>query len=81
MLDESAFCYFHMFGWWLLVQSWETLRFSDHQGIVLSHIELDEQGFTAKLTHSKTLGSDREHVSSTELVYSRERAGWLQAGH
>ena len=61
VLDESVFCYFRIFGWWLLVQSWRTLRFSDHGE---THIELDEQGFTAKLTHSKTrLGLQCEYAS------------------
>ena len=31
VLDETAFCYFRICGWWLLVQSWRTIRFQDHR--------------------------------------------------
>ena len=83
MLNESALCYFCIFGWWLLVQSWGTLRFSDHKGIAPSHFELNAQGFTAKLTHSKTLGSDRS-VSVRLVVIDRacviKREGWMVLG-
>ena len=70
VLDETAFCYSAFFGWWHLVQSWGTLRFSGHRAIVPTHVELDEQGFTAKLTHSKTLGSDR-NVTMCLVVINR----------
>ena len=44
---------------WVLVQSWGTLRFSSHRGIVTSQVEIDAVGFTSRFKHSKILGSDR----------------------
>ena len=30
--------YFRVFGWWLLLQNWATLRFCDHRGILPSSV-------------------------------------------
>ena len=79
MLNETSPTYFRIFGWWLLVQSWSALRFSDHRGIIPTRVELDEKGFTTKLTHSKTLGSDRS-VKMRLVVISCLRHGWMAAG-
>ena len=47
VMDASMFTYFRIYGWWILVQSWGTLRFSDHRGIAPAQVTVDEQGFTA----------------------------------
>ena len=83
VLDETSPACFRIFGWWLLVQSWGTLRFSDHRGIIPTHVELDEQGFTAELTHSKTLGSDRGvnvRLVVVRRVCAIKRDGWMPTG-
>ena len=56
---KGPWSFFRIFGWWVLVQSCGTWGFSDLHGIVPSQVEIDAIGFTARLTHSKTLGSDR----------------------
>ena len=52
--------YYRVFAWWLLIQNWATLRFPEHRGILPSSVKIDETGFLAQLTRSKTLGSDRD---------------------
>ena len=51
VMDASVFTYFRINGWWILLQSWGTLRFSDHRGIAPAQVMVDEQGFTARMTH------------------------------
>ena len=36
VVDSGAYSYFRVFAWWLLLQNWGTLRFSDHRGIIPS---------------------------------------------
>ena len=75
--------YYRVFSWWLLVQNWATLRFSDHTEILPSSVKIDVTGFSAQLTRSKTLGDDRT-VASRPLVIDRccylAVAGWMQEG-
>ena len=40
-------------SWWLLVQSWETLRFDDHRGLFSRDFKVSETGLLAKLSRSK----------------------------
>ena len=75
--------YYRVFSWWLLIQNWATLGFSDHRGILPSSVKIDATGFSAKLTRSKTPGDDRT-VASRPLVIDRccylAVAGWMQEG-
>ena len=57
--SEETLVYLRLYAWWILVQCWGTLRFSDHRGIAPPDVTLDSQGFTAKLRHAKTICSDR----------------------
>ena len=75
--------YFRSFAWWLLIQNWATLRFSDHRGIDPASVRVDETGFSALLTRSKTIGADKAIVSRP-LVIDRccylSVSTWLQTG-
>ena len=57
--DPSAVLYYRMYSWWILVQCWGTLRFSDHRGLRPADVLLDSEGFMARLTRSKSIGSHR----------------------
>ena len=59
VVDVSAHSHFRVFAWWLLVEIWAALRFCDHRGICPADVKVQPTGFTARLTHSKTLGTDR----------------------
>ena len=83
MIDPSKQTYLRIFGWWVLLQSWGTLRFSDHRGLVPKQITVDDTGFTGVLSRSKTLGADKTVGSRRVFVhaacYVRER-NWLSVG-
>ena len=57
VVSELPSVYHRTYAWWILVQSWETLRFDDHHGVETCH--LLEVHCRLRLTRSKTLGSDR----------------------
>ena len=59
VIDPSKQTYLRIFGWWVLLQSWGTVRFSDHRGLVPKQITVDDTGFTGVLSRSKTLGTDK----------------------
>ena len=83
VLNESVPCYFRIFGWWILVQAWGMLRFSDHRGISPSQVTLDERGFTARLVHSKTIGSDRNVGMGLVVIDGAcyfKHEGWMATG-
>ena len=50
--------YLRVFAWWILLQNWGTLRFSDHRGLSPSGISVVGGQFSGILTRSKTIGSD-----------------------
>ena len=51
--------YLRVFAWWLLVQSWTTLRFSDHRGISPNSVKNLTDCLSSRLTRSKTMGTDK----------------------
>ena len=83
VVDPSKQTNLRIIGWWVLLQSWGTLRFSDHRGLLPKQITVDNTGFTGVLSRSKTLGSDKTVGSRPVFVhavcYVRER-NWLSVG-
>ena len=81
--DKRALPYVRLYGWWLLVQNWCTLRFSDHRGVHPSDVQFSAAGLTAVLTRSKTVGVD-EAVQSRAIVLDSSRyisePTWLATG-
>ena len=69
--DEAQPVDFRIMAWWLMLQSWGTLRFADHRGLEPSNVRFEGGMFLAKLTRSKTLGSDKQ-VSSRLVVVDQE---------
>ena len=67
--SESASVYHHIYAWWILVQSWGTLRFDDHRGIKPRDVSFVGGSLSARLTRSETLGSDRS-VGSRQIFIS-----------
>ena len=73
-----------MYAWWLLLQCWATLRFSDHRGLVPDEkFEVKGNSLTTRLLRSKTIGSDKT-VTSRSVVVSQncfvKRSEWLSCG-
>ena len=75
--------YLRVYGWWVLLQNWGTLRFSDHRGLNPAQITVSAAEFQGTLTRSKTIGSDKNIRSRPVVVSSccfvREPM-WLQTG-
>ena len=67
--DPLAPPYIRVYSWWVCLQHWGTLRFSDHRGIAPSSVKVVDNEFTAQLTHSKTLGRDKKLQSRPILVH------------
>ena len=68
VVDVSAHSHFRVFAWWLLVEIWATLRFCDHRDICPADVKVQPTGFTARLTHSKTLGTDRSILCRKRVI-------------
>ena len=79
----SAQPYLRLFSWWVLLQNWGTLRFSDHRGSPPSEIKVSQIGFTARLLRSKTTGSDKQVLSRRVFISSScyfTTPDWLKIG-
>ena len=63
----NAAPYLRLYAWWICLQHWRTLRFSEHRGINPSSILFSGMDFVATLSHSKTLGRDKK-VQSWPVV-------------
>ena len=81
--DPSSVLCYRICGWWILVQCRGTSRFSDHRGLRPADVQLDSEGFVAKLTRSKTIGSDRT-LTMRLVVISKgafvQNASWMSTG-
>ena len=67
LTDLSQPAFFRIMAWWLLLQS----RFADHRGLVPRNIHVEGGSLFAKLTRSKTLGTDKP-VSSRLVIVDSE---------
>ena len=84
VIDVTVRLYFRVYAWWLLLQCWATLRFSDHRGLVPDEkFEVKGNSLTTRLLRSKTIGSDKT-VTSRSVVVSQncfvKRSEWLSCG-
>ena len=83
VVDQTKPKYLRIFGWWVLLQNWGTLRFSDHRGLLPDQITVNDRGLLAVLSRSKTVGSDKAIGSRPVVVLSvcfiREK-DWLKVG-
>ena len=61
--------FMRVLSWWLLVQSWGTLRFDDHRDFKVS-----ETGLLAELTRSEVSGPDK-HLNFRDVVIHCARIG------
>ena len=82
-VDDKALPYYRVYGWWILLQSWGTMRFSDHRGLKPSDVQVTDNTMSAKLTWLKTTGDDKDvafrmvHISSCCNLVS---PSWLRTG-
>ena len=80
-VDRPVFI--RVLSWWLLVQSWGTLRFDDHRGLLPRDFVVTSTGLQARLTRSKVSGSDKHLNFRTVIIHPSayiQREGWLAVG-
>ena len=79
--DKPVFL--RVLSWWLLVQSWGTLRFDDHRGLLPRDFVVTSTGLQARLTRSKVSGSDKHLNFRTVIIHPSayiQRKDWLAVG-
>ena len=79
--DKPVFL--RVISWWLLVQSWGTLRFDDHRGLLLRDFIVSSTGLQARLTRSEVSGSDKHLNFRTVIIHPSayvQRRDWLAVG-
>ena len=80
-VDKPVFL--RVLSWWLLVQSWGTLRFDDHRGLLPREFVVTSTGLQARLTRSKVSGSDKHLNYRTVIIHPSayiQRESWLSVG-
>ena len=86
VVEETSVFYFRVYAWWLSLHSWGTLRFSDHQCLVPDdRFEVRGNTLSARLTRSKTIGSDTalscRSVGVSSASSCAGQTGFPRAGH
>ena len=79
--DKPVFI--RVLSWWLLVQSWGTLRFDDHRGLLPREFHVSSAGLQARLTRSKVSGSDKQLGYRSVIIHPSayvQRESWLLVG-
>ena len=70
-------------SWWVLLQTWSTLHFDDHCGLLPAEMVVDETGLATKLTRSQVSGLDKQQ-SLRQVVVAAEayvqHRYWLTSG-
>ena len=83
ILNLAQTTYLRVYAWWVCIQCWCTLRFSDHRGVKPSSVRVKGSALLALLTWSKTLGLDKA-VGSRPLVVDvccfLSHPSWLLTG-
>ena len=84
VLDESRPLYHRAYAWWKNVQSWATLRFSDHVGLAPAALRMSDGALRGDLVRTKTTGIDKKVGSRAFIVSSLcyvEKPSWLAVGY
>ena len=77
-IDRPVFI--RVLSWWLLVQSWGTLRFDDHRALLPREFVVTSTGLQARLTRSKVSGSDKHLNYRTVIIHILRRTFNVKVG-
>ena len=83
VMDSSLPVFWRVLSWWLLFQSWSTLRFDDHRGIIPEDLEISEAGLVGKLSRSKVTGRDKRVAFRVLVIHPSafvHQKDWLITG-
>ena len=65
-----------VYAWWILLQSWGTMHFSDHRGLNPSDVQVTGNTLAAKLTMSKTTGDVKDMAIRMEHFFQAPQQLW-----
>ena len=79
--DEAQPVFYRIMAWWLMLQSWGTLRFADHRRLQPRNVRFEAGAFIAKLTRSKTwelinLSVHGSSLSIRRRIFETEAGSW-----
>ena len=83
VMDGQTPPYLRLYSWWMILQCWCTLRFSDHRGVSPSSATERETSLSARLSWSTTTGADKDTGSRPLVVDSSchiHHSDWLSTG-
>ena len=83
LMHSTNLPYMRLYAWFMALQNWATLRFSDHRGILPDSISWGPSGFAAVLSRSKTLGPDNNELSRPLRVDNScfiGESSWMKTG-
>ena len=83
VMDSSLPVFWRVLSWWLLFQSWSTLRFDDHRGIIPEDLEISETGLVGRLSRSKVTGRDKRVAFRVLVIHPSafvHQKDWLTTG-
>ena len=83
VMDSSLPVFWRVLSWWLMFQSWSTLRFDDHRGIIPEDLEISEAGLVGKLSRSKVTGRDKRVAFRLLVIHPSaflHQKDWLSTG-
>ena len=83
VLSVDTPIFLKVMSWWLLVQSWGTLRFDDHRGLLPRDFKVSETGLLAKLSRCKVSCPDERLNFRVVVIHSSayvQHKNWLSMG-
>ena len=83
VLSFDTLIFMRVLSWWPIVQSWGTLRFDDHRGLLPRDFKVSETGLLAKLTRSKVSGLDKRLNFRVVVIHTSayvQHNDWLSTG-
>ena len=78
-VDDKSLPYYRVYAWWILLQSWGTMRFGDHRGPKPSDVQVTGNTMSAKLTRcpKRQVIFRMVHISTCCCLVS---PSWLSSG-
>ena len=83
VMSADVRVFWHVMSWWLLLQSWATLRFDDHRGINPTEVRLTSSGLNGRLTRTKVSRPNKRHNFRLLVVHPSahtHQKDWLVTG-
>ena len=83
VVDEGKPLYHRAYAWWKGVQSWASMRFSDHVGLDPASLRMSDGSLRGEINRTKTTGADKTIGSRAFIVAAEcylECPNWIAIG-